>query len=180
MIGNPYPTAQELKGRESQIRRPSECTCAVCRDVKDKMAVRMGENSKCWGTADCTCSVCREFKRVASKAFFTPGGEVPTPGYKIPVADMISDFHLALREVSKVTGFGCLKHGPLGGWRSIPDFKRAYQNSKARHAIAGLVEEGGLDGESGLPHLAHEAWNALALLQHAMEQDRDVAGRPSP
>ena len=152
MIGNHYPTAQELKDREPQINRPSECTCAVCHDVKARM------------TPD-----------------LKPKGVTPNPSpTKLPVADMISDFPLALREVSKVTGFGCLKHGPLGGWRSIPDFKRVYQNSKARHAIAGLVEEGGLDGESGLPHLAHEAWNALALLQHAMEQDRDVAGRPSP
>jgi hypothetical protein len=92
---------------------------------------------------------------------------------------MISDFHLALQSVARVTAMGNEKHGPLGGWRWVPGFKKEYQNKKARHAIAGLVDDGGLDEESGLPHLAHEAWNALALLQFALESGSGSGGDPS-
>jgi hypothetical protein len=81
---------------------------------------------------------------------------------------MMLDFHLALVELAKVTDHGCRTHGPLGGWRSIPDFQPKYQNAKARHALAGLIQD--LDDESGLHHLAHEAWNALALLQYKIER----------
>lgn len=86
---------------------------------------------------------------------------------KPPLADMMTDFNLALTEVSRVTAFGCTKHGRLGGWRDTLDFERTYQNAKARHALCAMVEQ--IDEESGLYHLAHEAWNALALLQAKME-----------
>lgn len=102
---------------------------------------------------------------------------------KLPLADMISDFHLALLSVTEVTEFGNRKHGTPGGWRNVLGFKRVYQNAKARHALSGLVDEGGLDRESGLPHLAHEAWNALALLQNELEIQagrREKTARPSP
>lgn len=130
--------------------------------------------SKPAGPNQCDCPLCREMRRKWNLPL--PNGK-PQP--KTPLADMISDFHLALQSVARVTAMGNEKHGPLGGWRKVPGFKRDYQNKKARHAIAGLVDDGGLDEESGLPHLAHEAWNALALLQFALESEARVeSGQP--
>jgi hypothetical protein len=87
---------------------------------------------------------------------------------KVPLADMLSDFHLALIEVARVTAHGCDKYGELGGWRQVEGFQRSYQNKKARHAIDGLLKD--LDDESGLYCLAHEVWNGLALLQDKLEK----------
>jgi len=87
---------------------------------------------------------------------------------KVPFADMLSDFHLALTEVARVTSFGNQKYGEPGGWRKVEGFQRSYQNKKARHAMEGLLQD--FDGESGLFCLAHEAWNALALLQDKLEK----------
>ena len=92
---------------------------------------------------------------------------------KPPIADMLKDFALAIEEVARVTAFGCEKHGELGGWRQVPNFEREYANKKARHALEALVSD--RDLESGLQPLAHEAWNALALLQHKLEALR---GKP--
>jgi len=93
---------------------------------------------------------------------------------KPPLADMMQDFHLALLEVAKVTRMGNLKHGSLGSWRTVPDFKRVYMNANARHAMSALIESA--DGESGLSHRAHEAWNCLALLQWELEGGAEVDG----
>lgn len=121
----------------------------------------------------CDCPLCRDMRAKWGE------GSLPTdkPYPKARLADMIQDFGLALQSVARVTAMGCEKHGPLGGWRNVPDFRREYQNKKARHAIAGIVDEGGLDEESGLPHLAHEAWNALALLQDLLEAEERSRGQ---
>jgi len=108
--------------------------------------------------ADCTCSVCTARKTKTTKQ----------DRGKPPLANLFSDFPCALAEVSQVTGFGDRKYS-RGSWKSVEDFVVRYQNAKARHAIAGLVTPGGRDTESGLHHLAHEAWNALALLEHALK-----------
>jgi hypothetical protein len=99
----------------------------------------------------------------------TPDDPRVTKLTKVPVGDMLVDFRLALIEVARVTALGNAKYGEPGSWRSVPDFERVYFNAKARHAISALVEPE--DEESGLPHLAHEAWNALALLQHRLEAE---------
>ena len=87
--------------------------------------------------------------------------------------NMVSDFDLALEAVTDVTVFGCFKHGRLGGWRLVSSFPYVYTQKKLRHATRELLDPGGYDEESGLRHLAHEAWNALALLQYALEKERN-------
>lgn len=86
---------------------------------------------------------------------------------KVPLATMFSDFPLALAAVAEVTEFGNKKYTPKS-WVGLDNFVENYQNAKARHAIAGLVDPHGKDSESGLLHLAHEAWNVLALLEHQL------------
>lgn len=144
----------------SKPEGPNQCDCPICREMRIKWRER-GYNLVTSHPDSCS----------------GPGGS--RGNQKVRFADMISDFHLALQSVASVTAMGVGKHGPLGGWRQVPGFKEEYQNKKARHAIAGLVDDGGLDPESGLPHLAHEAWNALALLQFALESEARVeSGQP--
>lgn len=68
----------------------------------------------------------------------------------------------ALTEVAKVGTMGAAKYTD-GGWTEVPDGFRRYEDAQQRHAaLRHMGEE--LDKESGLLHLAHEAWNALAKL----------------
>jgi len=94
---------------------------------------------------------------------------------KAPIADMLKDFHLAIERVALVTRYGNSQPGRSpGSWREVPDFENEYRNAKARHAIGGLVEDN--DRESGIEHLAHDAWNALALLQFKLEKREGDTG----
>ena len=68
----------------------------------------------------------------------------------------------ALTEVAKVGTFGAQKYTD-NGWLVVPDGFRRYEDAQQRHAALRHMDEEH-DRESGLSHLAHEAWNALAKL----------------
>lgn len=64
--------------------------------------------------------------------------------------------------IVKVFHFGAKKYGE-NRWQDLPDAYNRYKGAMLRHLVA--HEKGDiLDPESGLPHLAHMAWNALAIL----------------
>ena len=67
-----------------------------------------------------------------------------------------------LEEVVKVYSFGAEKY-EANSWQNLPDGYNRYKAAMLRHLVA--YEKGEvIDPESGLPHLAHMAWNALAVL----------------
>jgi len=68
----------------------------------------------------------------------------------------------AVEQVVGVLTFGANKYSAWS-WPSTPDARRRYFASAIRHAVAWVKGER-LDPESGLPHLAHLACNALFLL----------------
>lgn len=68
----------------------------------------------------------------------------------------------AITEVAKVGTFGANKYSD-GGWVHVPDGFCRYEDAQQRHAAMRHMDEE-TDPESGLLHLAHEAWNALAKL----------------
>lgn len=68
----------------------------------------------------------------------------------------------ALVEVAKVGTFGADKYTD-GGWVTVPDGFRRYEDAQQRHAAYRHMGEEN-DPDSNLLHLAHEAWNALAKL----------------
>lgn len=73
------------------------------------------------------------------------------------------EFPRALREVVKVATFGARKY-VRGNWVHVENAQERYLDALHRHLLA---HHGGelLDAESGLTHLAHAAWNVLALLE---------------
>lgn len=88
---------------------------------------------------------------------------------------MLSDFSKALTEVAKVSTYGCQKYGTPSGWKQVKDAVRRYRDAKCRHMLYGATTL--LDEESGLLHMAHEAWNALAVLELELtkrEQSKDL------
>ena len=81
-------------------------------------------------------------------------------------ADLLLDFRHALKEVAKVASFGAKKYAP-GSWLHVPDGEVRYRAARLRHQL-----EEGDDADSGLAHLAHEAWNILAELELRLRNGR--------
>jgi len=79
------------------------------------------------------------------------------------------EFPHALREVVKVATFGARKY-VRGNWVHVENAQERYMDALHRHLLA---HHGGEqhDAESGLTHLAHAAWNMLALLE--MQETRE-------
>ena len=66
--------------------------------------------------------------------------------------------------------FGAAKYAE-NTWQNLPDGYRRYKAALFRHILA--YERGEvLDPESGLEHLAHAAWNALALIHFSRQENR--------
>lgn len=73
-------------------------------------------------------------------------------------------FSKALQDVGHVGTFGAHKYTP-NGWREVPDLEERYMSALLRHTMSTLDSEP-FDKETGRHHLAHVAWNALAILEH--------------
>ena len=75
-------------------------------------------------------------------------------------AGLLADFRNALVAVAEVGTFGADKY-ERDGWRRVENGTVRYTDAMWRHLLAG----DGVDDESGMSHLAHLTWNALALLE---------------
>ena len=104
-----------------------------------------------------------------------------TPGAKMDqgkpkCSQILGMFARALWEVSKVGTFGADKYS-MGGWKHVEDGIHRYANARARHGLLRAMGETN-DPDSGLLHLAHEAWNALAVLElYLRENPQDKVTR---
>lgn len=87
---------------------------------------------------------------------------------------LFSQFPAALEAVARVSQFGAEKY-TWGGWKTVPDGKSRYTEALLRHLMAEQKELN--DRESGLAHLAHAAWNALAILELSLYLDEDTQER---
>ena len=81
-----------------------------------------------------------------------------------PMAGVLLDFSRALQTVVDVGTYGAKKY-TRAGWATVPEGSQRYTDAMMRHLLAMDVDPDGLDKETGLPHLAHVAWNALAVLE---------------
>lgn len=79
-----------------------------------------------------------------------------------PRMDLMLDFGKALMAVGEVATFGAQKYA-AHDWLYVPDAEERYLAALLRHLFASNVEE--IDPETGLEHIAHAAWNALAILE---------------
>jgi len=81
---------------------------------------------------------------------------------------VLGGFALALEQVGWVGTFGQKKYSP-NGWLSVPDGQERYKDALYRHLLA--YERGeNVDKDSDLLHLAHLAWNALAVLEKELRK----------
>lgn len=82
---------------------------------------------------------------------------------KVRAGLMVTGFAYAMVQVAKVSTMGAAKYAPHS-WRRVDNAKERYFDAYMRHTLAHASGEK-VDPESGLPHLAHAAWNALALIE---------------
>lgn len=75
----------------------------------------------------------------------------------------------AIEEIVRVYTMGAEKYAD-NAWKTIPDAHRRYLAALFRH-IAAYERGERKDKESGLSHLAHAAWNAIAILWLDMHGD---------
>lgn len=90
-----------------------------------------------------------------------PGAKLD--GGKCRPALVIGGFPRALTAVAEVSTYGAKKYSD-GGWQTVPNGAARYTDAMYRHLLAEARGEV-CDGESGLQHAAHAAWNALARLE---------------
>lgn len=81
----------------------------------------------------------------------------------------------AFVEVVKVYRMGCGKYAPRN-WENGLSFDETF-DSLQRHAVAWYLGED-YDEESGLHHMAHVAWNALALVAFTFRGRTELDDRP--
>lgn len=68
-----------------------------------------------------------------------------------------------IRAVATVREYGCYKYHDPENWRRVE--AQRYRDALYRHWLAYLDDPGGVDEESGLPHLWHLACNAAFLIE---------------
>ena len=84
-------------------------------------------------------------------------------GGKVQPVLVLETMARALQAVCEVGTFGAQKYS-ADNWLQVADASSRYRNAKHRHMLAAATGETH-DPESGLLHAAHEAWNALAVLE---------------
>ena len=80
---------------------------------------------------------------------------------------MCEGFSRALWEVARVSTFGASKYGD-DTWQNLSNPKKRYMDALCRHLFQHLQGKK-VDDESGLLHLQHMCWNALALLEFELK-----------
>jgi hypothetical protein len=88
---------------------------------------------------------------------------------KVRLGLVLMDFSGALWEVGKVGTYGARKYSNHG-WRYVPDGETRYTEALLRHLLSEPDED--VDKDSGLPHAACVAWNALARLQKMIDAQK--------
>lgn len=81
----------------------------------------------------------------------------------------LKDFNLAILAIAEIGTFGANKYA-RSSWKTVPDAAIRYEDAMCRHQLMKETEEN--DPESGLKHLAHMAWNVLAILQLKLEEEK--------
>lgn len=76
----------------------------------------------------------------------------------------------ALYEIAKVLTYGAKKYAP-NDWKKVKNGKERYIGAMLRH-LTEMQKGNKIDEESGLPHAAHLASNALFILYFEMKGKR--------
>lgn len=77
-------------------------------------------------------------------------------------------FNKALLDVGYIGTFGARKYIP-NGWKDVDNLTERYTSALLRHLFSAMANDK-FDTETGRLHLAHVAWNALAILEYDLNK----------
>lgn len=77
-----------------------------------------------------------------------------------------------IKEIARVRMYGTAKYGSPNNWIKVSADR--YRDAAFRHFLAYLDDPGGVDEESGLPHLSHLACNIAFLCEMEKRHDNTV------
>ncbi len=77
-------------------------------------------------------------------------------------------FPRSLEYIAKISEVGARKY-TWKGWEDVPDGVNRYGDAMIRHVLAESID-GPTDGQTGLLHAGHAAWNALARLELMLKE----------
>jgi hypothetical protein len=84
---------------------------------------------------------------------------------KLLAAIPFQDFPRALKAVAEISTYGAKKY-KRSSWKTVPNAQERYEDAEFRHYLDMAIEgKTSKDKESGLLHMAHRAWNVLAVLE---------------
>lgn len=165
----------------------TECNCEICWVERHKPQRMVGADrgATCDYTfqskATCTCHYCKD-RRAAENMDMAQAGDTAESkkldAGKAPVRQgFLNYFPRAILAVAYVSEYGFRKYHKPGapeytlGWLDVPNGEGRFGDADARHTLKPALE-GPYDSESGLAHLAHKAWNAMAELEIALRDKR--------
>lgn len=137
-----------------------ERECNTCPRI-DSCIEQVAENARAKVRADMDDYSSGPVSHLSSDDLHVPGAKDDKTK---PMAGVLLDFSRALQSVVDVGTYGAKKYTRTG-WATVPEGSQRYLDAMMRHLLAMDVDPDGLDKETGLPHLAHVAWNALAVLE---------------
>lgn len=112
----------------------------------------------------------------SGKSLNTPG--VKGDGGKNRVGLVLGGFARALWAVAEIGTKGAAKYTP-DGWITVPNGPERYDDAKMRHWLKQHMGQE-YDEDSEQLHLAHDAWNALAILDlYLREKEENVKSTDS-
>lgn len=76
-----------------------------------------------------------------------------------------------IREIAKIRMYGNEKYGDPDNWKNVEPER--YRDAAFRHFLAYLDDPGGVDKESGLPHLSHLACNIAFLIEMEKQNEEE-------
>lgn len=85
---------------------------------------------------------------------------------------LLKRFPRALMQIALVSDYGQRKYGTFDGWEAVADAFARYDDAHGRHDALRFIEGEYDESDSGLPHIAQRAWNALATLELALRDER--------
>lgn len=88
------------------------------------------------------------------------------------VGTLCQVFPRALLGIGTCIEFGTHKYPKSDNWKLVDNALQRYQNAMMRHYVKFLAGEI-TDKETGLPHLCHMGWNALAVLELYLIENKD-------
>lgn len=158
------PTDKNIVNKINDLQRQNTCQCS-----ENGLNATRGRTTLLEDYYNNGCTVPSAIENLGAWTGRIPVQcELHLPGLKYDegkpnLSLVFSGFAKALQDVGHVGTFGARKYTPAG-WKSVPNLQERYMSALLRHTFAVLDNES-FDCETGRHHLAHVAWNALAMLE---------------